>query len=742
MAKDIYQFLIKNPAGNYYYVDNTGAVSTDSAEQVLLGSVPDWQNLDLAWVRNTRYHGVFRKQGPDKIRMCGDGAQILRYIYSFEGGRGARATLVIKELDSSTLTYVLFGEFDFNFQVFESVYNFVDIALLESGTSAKMIAYDSTVFSVPLGDPAVDSQFKSILLDGVLLKGRVIFDFYDYFDLSLTFGARYTPPIFYTREEGSLGLTTPDNPRYTPAEMWPGTFVEDVFRVRTENDITATVYASFDYKIELLSPGCTGIEVRAEVRGGRLAGFPLLTSLLLGTIDVSPGAGTFGNFTAESTAYLFAPENYVIFHFTPLTNSATLRFGEGGLPSGYFEFRYQFRALPTVTRAITYFDLFKKLVGRLTGSFVTPPAISNVLEFGLDQTEGANFDLNPANLMVTCGDAIRGLPSAEDIALGATNPTIRTSFNDFYKDVFATLGAGIGIENISGTDHIVCEQLPHFYQRGVLIYDLGDSITPNWRRYPYSEYVANNLTAGYADQTYNDVNGRLEYNSLVNWQTTDERAEKDADYTAAYRADCYGVEYERINYGGKTSTDSSSDNNTFKILTTGATAPFGSFVPDPFVLQRGQVVTAGLPSDVVPTLWNMPLSPKRQIGRLLPFLRSNYYGLTSPLLQFQNGTKNTNLVSTVFSFSTPEDDNLDISGTTSNILWIPEVFEVEGSADPSIVAAMAANPYGEIAFIIRKGDIVFNGRGFVLEAGINTADRRKRKFKLLLSPDTPAPYNL
>ncbi len=740
MPKDTYQFQIKNPAGDYYYVNPAGDVAMSSTPVTILGSVPDWENLDLAWIRNVRYHGVFRKQGPDKIRLCNDGAQILRYIYAFEGGRGALATFVIKILDTTTLTYVLFGEFDFNFQPFESVLNYVDIGLLESGTSAKMIAYDSTVFSVPLGDPAVDSEFKSILMDGVLLKGRVIYDFINGFGLSVTNLFGTTAPVYFTREEGSLGLTT-DNANYIPGYQWPGLDFDSSYRLKTENDMTATVYASFRYYILTVSPSCTGVEVRAEIRG-RKPGVPVIADLLVGTIDVSPGDATYGTLVGETTSFAVTGEYYVVFYFVALTASCTLVFGFDDEEIGYMSFNYRYRQLPTPCRAITYFDLFKKLVGRLTGSFVTPPAISNVLEFGLDETEGANFDLNPANVMITCGDAIRGLPSAEEIALGATNPMIRTSFNDFYKDVFATLGAGIGIENIGGTDHIVCEQLPHFYQRGVLIYDLGDTISPEWRRYPYSEYVANNLTAGYADQTYNDVNGRLEYNSLVNWQTTDERAEKDADYTSPYRADCYGTEYERINYGGKTSTDSKSDNNTFKILTTGATAPFGTFDPDPYVLQRGQVVTAGLPADVVPTVFNMPLSPKRQIGRLLPFLRSNYYGLTSPLLKFQNGTKNTNLVSTVFSFSTPENDDLDISGTDENILYIPEVFEVEGSADPSIVAAMATNPYGEIGFIIRKGDIVFNGRGFVLEAGINTSDRRKRKFKLLLSPDTPAPYNL
>lgn len=373
---------------------------------------------------------------------------------------------------------------------------------------------------------------------------------------------------------------------------------------------------------------------------------------------------------------------------------------------------------------------------------MTPPAVSNLLEFGLDPVDGANYDLNPANLMVTCGDAIRGLPSAEEIALGATNPMIKTNFESFTKDVFASQCAGIGIETIDGVETVVCEQLSHFYQRGVLIFDMGASIEPNWRRYPYTEYVANNVKAGYTDQNYNDVNGRYEYNSTVNWKTTDERAQNDADYVTPYRADCYGVEYARINYGGKTSTDSQSDNSTFKILTTGETEPFGGFDPDPYVLQRDQVVTAGLPADIAPTVFNMPLSPKRQIGRLLPFLKSNYYGLTSPLLEFQSGTKNTNLVSTVFSFSTPEDDDLDLSATTDDILWIPEVFEITGPVPRNADELIEANQYGEIGFIIRKGNIEFPGRGFILESGGNTANNKAMKFTLLLSPDTPAPYNL
>lgn len=726
MPKNPYEFRLKLGA-NYFYVNSSGVVATttDPTEALLEASVVDWDKLELQWKRSTEYHGIFSRRTPDTVRFANDAATILRHLYYTAGSVDAECTFEVKRLKSTDQLYYSEGDFDCNFALFSSTKDFVDVALIESGQYTKLISQDDVDLAITLGEPGVDPDTRYILMDGVKVLGKI--NYQTVKDYQQVIGTNCTLPLAFVNVEGPYIVGVNNGASVFNTE-WEGGDFDSAYHWKFTQACRAKL--SVDFSFDILFPGDT-IELWIDIRDKKPDVDLLHTEMIYGPIDTTPG-GLVHVVGSMADYFDFNTENYAILYWKRsgvVGVSPTLKYRVEP-NTAIWDFEYTQPA--TVTRSIGGNALFRKLIFKATGG----DAWSSLLTDGTDSGIEGNYDLDASNVYYTCGDALRQLPTAEGVALGDGPPSIKTTVRQFRRDAFYSLCAGLGIEEVGGDRKVVLEHLSHFYQKDSLICTLGKRVR-DYKLSSYNDYRMNNLKAGYPDQNYDEANGRFEFNSQVSYRSTQRTKHEDADYTSPYRTDCYGMEYTRANLSNKKTTDNGSDNDVFKIFTTGTTSPVDDVTPDPLVIQRGQVITAGIPATVRTTLFNVAFTPDRNLGRMLPFLRSVHYGLTAPLLKFELATKNGSFVGTQFTFSYPIYRDIDVSSDGSDILWIPNVLEVEAELPVILNSLMSANPYGVIGLTLVKGNTEKYVEWFILEAGVNTGVRQSHSLKLLQSPNTP-----
>jgi hypothetical protein len=76
---------------------------------------------------------------------------------------------------------------------------------------------------------------------------------------------------------------------------------------------------------------------------------------------------------------------------------------------------------------------------------------------------------------------------------------------------------------------------------------------------------------GHREQTSDDVNGKFGFNGYQVYTSPYQRGSKELDLQSPYKADPYEIELTRINFDGRTTTDSQSDNDVFVIDVNQAT---------------------------------------------------------------------------------------------------------------------------------------------------------------------------
>ena len=374
---------------------------------------------------------------------------------------------------------------------------------------------------------------------------------------------------------------------------------------------------------------------------------------------------------------------------------------------------------------------------------------SDLLQTDIDPGENGYYDLNPAATRFVSGDALRGLFQNNDGNYDP--PKIRTTFADFAQDAFVSACAGIGVEKDgSGNDIVRLEHLRHFFDADTLICDLGSSIS-NFSMSPYTQDMGNNIKFGYADQSYDDVNGKFEFNTEYGYRSPLLPVLKDVDYKSPYRADMYGASFTSVNLSGKTTTDAGSDNDTFKIACNISPSTEGGvtgYFPAPPNPGTDVTINSGIPDSLKEYVFNLPLAVCRQIARMMPFLKSTYT-VKDPNIYLQSCKKNKNVAS-VFDGSAPMNDygNKDLSTFTNDYdspLWKPKIFSFEAEPPADFAAQMTTSPYGVIGFTL-VDDRIPDGstymEGFVLEAGYTPGNNDKYNFKLLCSPNTTIPDNI
>ncbi len=470
----------------------------------------------------------------------------------------------------------------------------------------------------------------------------------------------------------------------------------------------------------------------------------------------------------------------------------------------------------SVTRAISHFQLFQFLTTQLAtnGGLLASPlstpwntwSKSGLLTTFRTPDEPGNWDMSPTNTFFTCGDALRGL-TVNTIVDPYYNgglpfdqyiqPAINTNMQDFAKDLFVDLCASIGIEKTGiGQETLVAESLYYFFDDNTVICDLGNNIEhDSFSMSKYNDYRGSTIAFGQEDQQFDAINGPLETVSEVDYTLPSMRVIKQIDFKSPYRREPYGIEITRANIGNKLNTNSSSDNDTFKLQVDDSTSPhlipvleqWGSlsgYEPvisgvvnvEALFLFRGDTIS-GLPAellggepDFLHSMYNLVWSPQRCALRALPWLCSNYRGLVDKLMGLSAYKKNIKLVSDLGSGPVYESNWLNLSdtaqtytppfastpvtvypavvpaGRSTALIFKPFVFSFTSPAPKNLPLLMTppgtpggGKMYGKIKFTFVRDGISYPLAGFVLEAGVTPGTNAAYHFKLLCSPTVDIP---
>ena len=465
----------------------------------------------------------------------------------------------------------------------------------------------------------------------------------------------------------------------------------------------------------------------------------------------------------------------------------------------------------SVCRAISHNQLFQYLFNQLVGNGGLLPfpgqtpgtaaygfkASSSLLTTPRYPSDPNNWDLDPTCTFFTCGDSLRGLKTVtitDPYYNGGLPfdsyivPAIYTNLSDFAKDLLTDLCASIGIEkNGFGTDKLVAESLYYFFDDSKVIADLGTDIGDDFEMSDFNDYRGSSITAGQQDQQFDAINGPLETMSEVDYATPVTRINKVVDFKTNYRADPYGIELTRANIGNKTNVNSSSDNDTFKIQVrtlekilvsdldnwgglSGYPIPEGVYA---LSLKRATQIDSGLPASLlIPavnpySMYNLTFSPQRKMLRIIPWLKSNYYGLPNSLISITAYKKNIRNIWNAGAGMVTESNWINIGNAdqtytppfsttpvtvrqdTRPLIFKPLVFSFTSKV-PVNLALLMTPPgtvgggmmYGKIKFIFTRKGVQYPLAGFVLEAGITPGTRATYYYKLLCSPTVNIPNDL
>lgn len=688
-GKDFLYFLV-DELGRSYYVEQ-GIVKRSAVPRPLENTPEGWLSIEIDNIRNQKYFALDRSFSIP-LHFVGDGGFILKDAY-YKQGIEAKIFLVItkQKLFYDSLEYGWYyaglyrGEIDFS--TFIDSGSKVTANIMEGGPVKYIKANENVTFEFDVDVP----EARKIKMDGVTLQQSASF--------LITNGALLNDLGAHVVETLLLGT---ESVQSLGAKSTTRTVVADNTQIFAtgQNFLTTgssgtalTIVYDFGILLQLAEGfgGVPGTHYFFQLRGFNEAGVEVLVENI---VDHNPGdplllyrhhrfSGTFTTTIPANTTLFLDSVTSQQFNVTFFTydNDGTL------------DASYTYRHPTTYVKALPASYLYKKLIEKVTNGKYT--AQSDVL---------LEFD----NILVTSGDAIRSIEGSK----------IKTTLFNFFQSYNVQLSLGMG--EIMSVVRLERKSFWVDYSDPIDLGEVSELVVK-----PATEYMFNRLRVGYQAKEYEDVNGRQEFNNTNQYTSPLTRISKELDLICPYRADCYGIEFIRINLEGKKTTDDSGDNDVFMIHVN--SAPIVDPVEgDVYELNRDlNPFATGLlePSSV----FNIFLSPRRCLDRNGAYIRSCFYKMDAGSLTWQTTDKNRDLATT--SPVVVEKANVVI-GTLADPLFTANILEFKCPAPVDLVETLAFAPvrafkgtYLGVAFM-----------GIAVKVGIRDADFEPQNYQLLSAP--------
>ena len=340
---------------------------------------------------------------------------------------------------------------------------------------------------------------------------------------------------------------------------------------------------------------------------------------------------------------------------------------------------------------ISPFELLKELVKKATNnrynSIVSKQLINSEVGY----------------MVITSGDLIRGIKGGK----------IRTSLKDFFQAFKSMFGTGYAFEVVEGMEVLVVEHVNYFYNKSKSLVEVSE-INKRSMKIDNNK-IYNRLKIGYEDNTYDEINGKYEFNTKLEFSIDTDASSKELDLVSPYRADMYGIEFTIIDYEPKETTDSENDNDVFIIHRGGLIEGLGNT----YGLDRSyQVLNDSAAGN---TAFNVFLSPKRCLLRQIEYIKS-LFAFSGDVLRFASAEKDYDMRSTG---NVIEHADVDLSGYS--VLFKPILHEFETMVPGNISEFINSNYNGYV--VVRDRDKVI--KGFIESLKENPGRNKSQTWKLI-----------
>lgn len=695
---------------DYLFVDGSGNVDTQPTP-IEINAPKGWADTDISYERGWTYYGLFR-QYSEPYQFVKEAAKIVRWAYYISKGVEKVLTLQIWAFNYTLAVrdYELLTSCEVDLSTIVDSYDFVEAALIEGGFISKLKAREDSTYEIDVQNNAdvVWVKMHGIKLHCILnwvVTGSEATSFTDIF---------LPQTDFYATD----GINTQLTPLSVDQLNAQSRFLLNL----SGSSVDIEVLSKLNFNV-LMDP--------ANTVDGELRVVLQLTSFFPQAIISNIVIYTQGSLAPGSTTYISLDQIDTLTFDNNRALELHLIVDDGGGGGGTNDYQIDmlqcpglkvrfFNSVPVgYIPALKPYTVYQSLIDQISDSTTNP-------------TSGL-LNATHQDKVITSGDALRNLD----------NSKMKISFKDFYQSINSVFSAGLYYDK--DADEVILEGKDTFFDN-TQIGDLGP--VTNFKAKPLSSEMFGKLKAGFGSYTYDEINGKDEFNLTTEFQLPITKVKNEKDLTSVIRADMYGIEYTRLNLGGKESTDADTDNDNFFIHIDYSST---GVIPDGFpgagsvyydIYRKPLDSTPGtgywdIQNITFPdTAFNIFFSAKRQLQRWAGYLSGILYLLSSEFIKFQTKTKTNEDATAMITEEGATPDVIDeaIEEQVSNYgdpLFLPILFEVEIAAPTSLNALITAAPHGYVRFEY-KGNEFF---GFIIKATVKPTLPMVQTYTLLASPN-------
>ena len=699
-----YIFALMDGQNNFYCILNDGSVSLTSQPYFLKFSPSGWDDIAIKNIRNKKYFGIDRSVSLP-LSYVRDGGKIIKHVL-YNDGIEASLYLVIAQQQLDYVPGVHYGFWykklfrgEVDLSAFTHDSSKVTVTTLEDGLAKYLKSNESTIQEYPFDESAIN-----VKMDGINLHEKLNYQEIDKFEIVRSlYGLSFlTPATFINAEGDSTGIIMQTQTLQDLGGLtWDQILALDNYIVRNVGSTTVNIKLSGRMELkctDMVSLPAYAFRARFLTSTQTLVNqnlyqipFPVFSSGVYSTGNMDVGQTYFADYEINIP---LQPNEKLFFegiYFGGPGSEVKIEFTE----NSKFKIEFITRKPTTYIKAYRPQALFQKIIASVTeGKYIADMSM---------------YLLNNKDVVFTSGNAIRGIEDA----------TIKISLNDFFEfwDSFDSVGLferdgmvdfGRKKEMID-TSNVIPLGIPAFSTLKVSI---------------AKEYLLNELEIGYAemDNEVGVLNGKQEFNTKFLFSVGTVKSPAKLSKIPNTTASCYQIEKIRVTTFDKDSTDYKADNKNFVLHIEANQQPESGIIPAHYKLNRdlNSTVTNGLVE--AGTVFNLYLSPKRNLLRNADFIHSCFYRNEAKVFSFKSASDNQSLVCD----GIVEKDDVPLS-SLDDPFFQPIYFDGEFNAPDNIIDLLDVNPLQVLSFSI-NGETF---KGVMMDGGISPSTRKTQEYKLL-----------
>ncbi len=535
ISDDLGRYYSASQAADGTYVLDT-TVANPSLAQPLRNNPSNISESYLEFGTNSTYFSLARSINYP-LEFIKDGAFILNSLFSNGKGVNQKAYLTVVEwngVDKYILSYR--GRFDFFKKEFFPEENRFVCPCVDDTAWGILSEKDDVTYSVDCN--ASNPRAIKVLVDGITLVNKYTYQTVNSQVTVSTVGVYQTAPFVLVNEDGdSSGIIAKNQSSGAYA-----TIDESVSAVacgfETSKPIQNVVlegslsFQAFDNRPQSSTGGVRIYFRTSEGQQFDIFNFQVSGSLQKATTYAKNFSFTFNLAANEKVSLIYQLAGNVVNQLTIIPQVKNISIST------------RTKSESVITYALRPLDLLKEFVRQATNGRYT--------------INSNHFTENNKDVL-TCGQALRGLPNAK----------IYSSFKDFFTSFNAT--SYLALRNINETLWI--EKAVNVYRHDELplppsdiLIDLGQAISCSF--IVAEEMYANEIEVGGPVVDYRHPSGRLDFNSTNKFTAQVTNTKNKLSLVSKYRLSCYDAQFMILNYQNGSTQDNNGDNEVYMLSIT------------------------------------------------------------------------------------------------------------------------------------------------------------------------------